>query len=133
SVDADERVAGIETATIFVQLRDASGNAVSKAGINVKFATTLGKLDGENSPVTVQTDANGQASVTLSSASAGEADVTAEVDVDGEGDFQGVTNGGDEGTITVTFIAGDAAQIALSGPNTTVAGAIAGPFTLEVL
>ncbi|MEQ6117978.1 gliding motility-associated C-terminal domain-containing protein, partial [Reichenbachiella sp. MALMAid0571] len=88
---------GIEAATITVQLKDVNGNDINTAGVEVQFSTTLGTLSNTG---VVQTDANGQVSVTLTSTVAGTAEVTAQIDTDNDdGVDETVTNGSPVGVV----------------------------------
>ncbi|MEW7290753.1 Calx-beta domain-containing protein [Aquimarina sp. 2304DJ70-9] len=73
---------GIETETITVQLKDAVGNDLTGAGINVTFAVTGSAV---LSSTTAVTDANGTATITITSAVAETVDVTATIDDDNDG------------------------------------------------
>ena len=97
SITAD----GASTSTITAVVTDENGNPV--AGAEVSFATTLGSIGA-----TATTDANGEATATLTSAATtGTATVTASVD-----DVNGSTD--------VAFVAGDAANIAVSANPTSI-------------
>ena len=86
---------GASTSTVTAVVTDANGNPV--AGADVSFATTLGTVEA-----TATTDANGEATATLTAATTtGTATVTA-------------TAGDASGSTDVVFVAGAAANIAVS-------------------
>jgi adhesin/invasin len=141
---------GVQDAAFTLQLRDAHGNERTESGVEVRFTTSLGLLNGSSSPVTVLT-VGGVAHVTLTSTETGTATVTAEIDL---GEFQAVTNGS---PISVDFIgqfpdavtssiARSPASVAANGVATAnlnltvrdadgipIAGLIAGDFAFEGL
>jgi hypothetical protein len=88
---------GVDAANLSVQLRDAYGNAIARAGVPVRFATTLGSLSVAEP---VLTDAFGIARAQLTSSEVGVASVTAEVDPEGVGGFEALANGSPQ-TVTV--------------------------------
>ena len=93
---------GSSTSAVTAQVTDANGNPV--AGAEVSFATTAGAI----APATATTDANGEATATLTAGIAvGTATVTAS------------TNGVSD-SVDVTFVAGPAANVAVSAEPTTL-------------
>ncbi|HWK55867.1 MAG TPA: hypothetical protein VNQ80_00940, partial [Parapedobacter sp.] len=124
SVDETERIAGVEIATVGVQLKDTYGNNIHQPDVEIVFTATHGLLDNGGDPaaavVTVSTDANGLATATLASSLAGEAEVTATVPI--EGTATPVSNGS---PVTIEFVAGAASV------GTTTITAASGSITTD--
>ncbi|MFY0631873.1 MAG: Ig-like domain-containing protein [Flavobacteriaceae bacterium] len=125
---------GITTSTITVQLKDANGNNITEAGVEVQFATTNGTLSTTG---LVLTDANGQAQVTLTSpTSAGSADITAQVDTDGDDTVDGTVQNGSPAKVTFTAgaisVAATGTEISASPTSIVADGITTSTITVQL-
>ncbi|WP_172435810.1 Ig-like domain-containing protein [Sediminicola luteus] len=99
---------GTETETITVQLRDASGNVINQAGVDVTFNVTGSAV---LSSATATTDASGVATITVTNTIEETVDVTATVDHDANG-----------ATAELAIVNGSPGQVAFSNAPIDVTG-----------
>ena len=100
---------GVDTEVISVQLKDASGNNLLTAGVNITFTIDLGS--GTLSSTTAVTDVNGLAQITITNTIAETVNISATVDDDD-----------DVATPQVTIINGSPAEVVFSPDNSNPNG-----------